>query len=75
MKRVVWYVIAAGIFEVLALVFINNPRTMWVVQAIVGLFVLYLLVLAVKGWSRQNHLRFDPVMTGKVVRRKHWHLF
>lgn len=75
MKRLIWFSFAAGVFEILALTLAVNTVVYWAVTAIITLFVLYLLWLSVRGWRKQAGLTLHPVMTGRVVRRRHWHLF
>lgn len=74
-SRLTVFAIIAAVFEVLALVLIHGLVTRWVVTGLVVLFVLYLLVLAVRGWRRQARIDYPAVMTGRVVHKRHWHLF
>lgn len=75
MKRLVLFAIAAGLFEVFALILAVNAVVFWIVEAVIVLFVLYLVLLAVRGWRKQLDLTVHPIMTGRVVRKRHWHLF
>lgn len=75
MRRLLSFALVAAIFEVLALILKANAVVFWLVEAIIALFVLYLVWLAVRGWRKQLTLTVHPVMTGRVVRRRHWHLF
>lgn len=74
-RRLTLFAIVAAAFEMVALSLIRGPATSWVVTGIVVLFVLYMLILALRGWRRQSRIEFPPVMTGRVVRKRHWRLF
>lgn len=74
MKRLVTFAIAAGVFEVLALVSTASVSVFWVLAAMIALLVLYGVLLAVRGWRKQLVLDVPPVMTGRIVRKQHWRL-
>ncbi len=69
------FVVVAVVFEVLALALIHGSTTKWVVTGIIILFLLYIAGLAVRGWRRQSRIDYPAVMTGRVVRSRHWRLF
>ncbi|MCL6548144.1 MAG: hypothetical protein K6T30_04450 [Alicyclobacillus sp.] len=74
-RRLLVFAIAALVFEVLAL-FVNlRGSVWWLLDLIIALAVLYLVVLAVRGWRKQTRLDLPPSMTGRVVRKRHWRLF
>ncbi|MDQ0190588.1 hypothetical protein JI721_00565 [Alicyclobacillus cycloheptanicus] len=75
LRRLAWFASGAALFEILALILIQNRTVGWIVTALVILFFVYLAVLAVRGWRRQTRLQLPPVMRGRVIRRRHWHLF
>lgn len=75
LKRVAVFAVIAAIFEIVALLLIHGRVTGLILTALVVLFFLYMAVLAVRGWARQSHIDFPPVMTGRVVRKRHWRLF
>lgn len=74
-RRLTTFVVVAIAFEILALALIHGSTTKWVVTGIIVLFVLYLAGLAVRGLRRQTHIDYPAVMTGRVVRSRHWRLF
>lgn len=75
MNRAIIFLLLAACVETLALLMSVNPLLERVLEGVVALVGLYLIVLAVRGWRRQGRLELPQVMQGRVVRKRHWHLF
>lgn len=75
MKRLLWFILLAVVVEAVAITTNNGRWPGWILDVVVVAFVVYLVVLALKGWRKQVCLQLPPALTGKVVRRRHWRLF
>jgi membrane protein implicated in regulation of membrane protease activity len=75
MRTLLWFVLAAVCFEVVALTLISSGVAQWLLVVVICALAVFLLGLAARGWRRQQRLDLPPVQTGQVVRRRHWRLF
>lgn len=75
MRRLVQFTVLAVVFEGIALAIALSLRVTWLLEVIVGLFVLYFIAMGIRGWRRAVSTQLPQLMTGRVVRRRHWHLF
>jgi len=69
------FICGSILFEVIALAVLHFTAANWLIDAIILVAIAFLLYLAVQGWRRQQNLQIPEVMTGKVIRKRHWHLF
>jgi len=69
------FILIACVFEVIALIVSEFYTVAWVLDILICLVILYLVVLIVRGLVRQSKIEFPEIMSGKVVRKRHWHLF
>lgn len=73
MKTVLKFAIAAVVFEIIAFWLIRTQYAF-----VVGVLVALCILLVVGRWFvRTARYRKDlpPSMTGRVVRKRHWHVF
>lgn len=75
MGNLLKFIAIGTIFEIVALLVKLSQIFSLVVDCMIFLGVMYFIFLAVRGWIKQKKISIPEVMTGKVVRKRHWHLF
>ncbi len=69
------FIVIAAVVEAIAIPVTGGTFPSWLMDVIIGLVILYLIFLAVRGWNKQIKLDLPPAMAGKKVKSRHWHVF